>query len=454
MINIGSDIILDISRDGLEAYMTIKNEPKEDLTKHKDAIFDKIKNGLDENLVNRALNYPVVNERILIAKGLPPIDGKDGSIKYHFEMDKPLVPKILPDGTVDYRELDKVNSAEKDQILAEVIPPQEGSDGIKVTGEVISHKKGRMPKIRSGKNAMLSFDGTHVIANTAGLIELKNGRISILEVLKLDNIDSESGNIYFDGDIIINKDVMNGFKVEATRNVEIKGAVEGGCITCGGNILIRQGIQGYNRESVNVGGDFASKFIENAIIHSGGNITSEAIMHSSVYSDKNILVIGKKGLIVGGNIKATNEIVAKVVGSSMATATVLEVGIEPDITMRYKELALLIDQTSKNQRKINQSLKLLESLKEKEALDEKKSKLYEELTRARTIISKELNGYNMEYSDIKTLIDKAENGKIKISDTIYPGVKIIIGNAYMFVRDEMKRCTFYKEGSDIRVGPY
>ena len=34
----------------------------------------------------------------------PPIDGKDGYIKYYFDLEK-LTPKVLNDGTVDYRNL-------------------------------------------------------------------------------------------------------------------------------------------------------------------------------------------------------------------------------------------------------------------------------------------------------------------------------------------------------------
>ncbi len=76
-----------------------------------------------------------------MAKGISPIDGKDGYIKYYFDLEKKLIPKILEDGTVDYRELDIINNVNKGDLLAEAIPPKEGQEGYRVTGESIPYKK-------------------------------------------------------------------------------------------------------------------------------------------------------------------------------------------------------------------------------------------------------------------------------------------------------------------------
>ena len=48
-----------------------------------------------------------------------------------------------------------------------------------------------------------------------------------------------------------------------------------------------------------------------------------------------------------------------------------------------------------------------------------------------------------------------ENGsKIRCSGTIYPGVRITISAANMYVKEELKYCTLYCEGLDVKISPY
>jgi len=55
-------------------------------------------------------------------------------------------------------------------------------------------------------------------------------------------------------------------------------------------------------------------------------------------AQKNIVVIGKRGLIAGGVCRAGGEIRAKTIGSSMATTTILEIGMEPELQEKVDEL--------------------------------------------------------------------------------------------------------------------
>lgn len=461
MYNIGNDIILEISKDGLYGYITLlKNECEDnkELQLNNNDIVNEVKKylkyGLNEELLKKLLDNKIIGEKLCIAEGKLSIPGKDGSIKYYFDLEKPLLPKINNDGTVDYKELDSINTTSKDDVLAEIIPPTEGVEGMKANGEVVPYVKGRTPKFRYGKNVRVSSDGMFLISETNGLVEFKDGRISVSEVLSLENIDNSTGNINFDGNVIVKKDVLNGFSLRAGGAVEVKGAVEGGYIESEGDVLIRQGIQGYNRLTIDTKGNLSAKFIENSVVNAGANITAEAIMHSNVSSKSNILVLGRKGLIVGGICKAKYEIRAKIIGSTMATTTVLEVGIDPDIKQKYEELDQKLKTSKENLEKVDKSLKVLEIYKRSNKLDGRKEDLYNELTKAQLTLSLEVSKLDREINKVKDQMNTLSSGTVKVADTIYPGVKIIIGNSFMYIRDEMKRCTFYEDGGDIRIGPY
>lgn len=80
--------------------------------------------------------------------------------------------------------------------------------------------------------------------------------------------------------------------------------------------------------------------------------------------------------------------------------------------------------------------------------------LYKNLLKARDSLNTEILNLEGELNKIQNQRDILSKGQIKISDIVYPGVKIIIGNSQMHIGDEMRRCTFYEEHGRIRVGPY
>ena len=131
MYKIGENIILEITKDGLYGYVTlVSNELDKkiefDNNKCLNEIKKYIKYGLDESLLIRILDNNKTEEKYCIAAGKAPTPGKDGSIKFNFELDKTLSPKINNDGTVDYRELNSLNNVNEGDILAIMIPPKIG----------------------------------------------------------------------------------------------------------------------------------------------------------------------------------------------------------------------------------------------------------------------------------------------------------------------------------------
>lgn len=459
---------LEITKDGMEAYITLIEEKgfledkdqgasidKEEKIKN---IIEEVKNvikvGLMEDELIGLLANEYYGEKTLIAEGTNPVNGKDGYVKFYFDLDKKLTPKVLDDGTVDYRELDIINNVEKGDVLAELISAKEGVDGCRVTGEAIKYKKGKPPYIKYGKNIKLLEDGKTLVSEKDGLVELKGNRIVVSEVFEVQNVDNQTGNIYFNGTVLVRENALNGFQIKAEGNVEVKGVVEGAYIENKGDIVVRQGIQGYNRPTIQTIGSVTTKFVENAVINAGGNITAEAIMHSQITSKGNIDAIGKRGLIVGGVCRAGKEIRAKTIGSSMATSTILEVGTDPHTIQRKEELKQSIATIESNLDKITKSLNLLENLKKANRLDSEKTQMYLKLIRTRDILLEELGDSRKDYEKLEKSMQGPSRGRIKVSETVYPGVRITIGNSTLFVRDEMERCTFYREEGEIKIGPY
>lgn len=74
---------------------------------------------------------------LIVAKGKEPRHGTDASVRYYFNTDVHAQPTLKDDGTVDYFHLNMINPCRKGQLLAEIIPEDEGEYGITVQGAKI-----------------------------------------------------------------------------------------------------------------------------------------------------------------------------------------------------------------------------------------------------------------------------------------------------------------------------
>lgn len=458
MVKIDSYLELNISKDLMQANLSLSDPyPVGEIPNTNDvlsSLHQYIKFGLSEELLEPFLRENKKGSTLLIATGRKPISGKDGITEYHFSTEKLLIPKLLPDGTVDYKDLGAVNNIRQGDVLVHIIPPTQGEDGMNLIGQSVPAMPGKTPVIRHGKNTHLSEDGLTLYSDIDGQVIFRDGTVLAENILRLEEVGVGTGNIAFEGSVFVKKDVLNGFSLKASGLVEVKGKVEGGEVVTSSDLLVRLGIQGYNKYRIKTSGSLSTKFVENAIVAVEGNITAEAIMHSEVESGGSILCIGKKGLIVGGTVKAKYEIVARTIGSSMATMTVIEVGADPKLKENIQNCQSFLRENEPKLESILSNIAIFETLKKSNKLDENKLSLLDSLKKARESLEYEIARVKRELSEMEDQLKHVSNGKIRVSEKLYPGVKVIIGNAFLFIRDELQNCSLYREGADIRVGAY
>lgn len=455
---IDAELVLDVLADKLSAYITIvPPDGGRDLSISDalEIINKEIKYGLDVLKIEKLIKDRVYNTRTLIAKGTLPIHGQDGYVKYLFEEKKEIAPQILADGSADFRNLNLIYNVKAGDVLAELIPATSGKQGTSVIGEIINNKIGKEANFKYGKNVYLSEDGNKLIAECDGQVRLEEGKITVYEVYEVNgNVDNSTGNIKFNGTVRVKGSVLTGFQIIADGDVEVEGVVEGAEIKCNGNILLKRGIQGYNKSRLISKGSVTARYIENSYIEADGDITSDAIMHSEVTSKGNIRASGKNGLIVGGICRASQEIAAKTIGSSMATSTVLEVGVDPRLRIKQEETKNKLSEAENNIEKLDKTIVLLSRLAKSGELTPEKEDMLRKAIQTRNILTSQSDDFKKEINFIEAQIQRLSRGKIKAENVIYPGVKIVMGNSTMFIRDELSRSTIYKEHNELKIGPY
>ena len=184
---------------------------------------------------------------MVIAQGLNPVAGIDAQFKNLIPVDtherKPLINE---DGTVDYRELGEIVMVHKDDVLMQRIPPVEGKKGRNVLGEIIDPTGGAdTPFSADRKGVVLNEENSDELCSliTGQPVAVPNG-IIVLPVLTMKNVDLSSGNIRFDGSIVVLGDVEEGMKVYALEDITIDGSVVDAQIECMGTILVKGGVTG------------------------------------------------------------------------------------------------------------------------------------------------------------------------------------------------------------------
>ena len=143
-------------------------------------------------------------------------EGKDGYIEFLVNPETEAIVYGEEEQKVDYRERFRFPEVKKGDVIALVHPAQEGVPGYKVTGEAIQPKPVKNAAIRC-------IEGVDPGENESEIIVLKNGRLVVsgnrLKVVNLlihdGDVDLESGNIRFNGDVHIYGNIQEGMMVEA-----------------------------------------------------------------------------------------------------------------------------------------------------------------------------------------------------------------------------------------------
>lgn len=414
-----------------------------------------VEHGMDMETLENVSKFPVYNENILVAEGVHPINGENGSVKMLFDLEKDKKLKITEDGRADFRNLGLIKNVKKDEELCLLEPPSKGILGKTVTGEEIPAKDGKPAILPKGKNTKISEDGQKLIATIDGQVNYISGKVNIFQNYEVPaNVDNSTGNIDFIGNVIVRGNVQSGFIIRAGGNVEVGGVVEGATIIAGGDIILKRGMQGLGKGTLKSEGDIIAKYIENSNIEAKVDIKAEAIMHSNVKCGNKLELSGKKGLLVGGTCKVGKEISAKVIGSYMSTPTDIEVGVDPSLKERYKEIRDENERIKEDLKKADQAITILKRYQEAGKLTPAKHELLGKSIRTKLFYTNKIGQLKEEIAHIEVKLQEEASGKIKVYGYIYPGTTVSIGTSSLNVKDNLQYCTLYRDGVDIRVGSY
>ena len=245
-----------IIEDQLTAYLTLTNgyagklPTVESLTKELDILG--IKRGISKKNINclveqcaQALPGEIFEK--IIAKGLPPKVGKSSQLKPLVQnaLDRVLTPQKVGSNRVNMRNLGDIICVKKGTELLRRMPPTVGRNGYTVGGDVIKAKSGEWIKFSPGDGTVVSdTDENLLLSDITGLPKFLEQKMWVDNIFTCKGVNVRTGNIKYDGSILVNGDVTENMEVFASGDVTINGFVESATIHAGGDIIITEGAMG------------------------------------------------------------------------------------------------------------------------------------------------------------------------------------------------------------------
>lgn len=450
---------LTISRDKMEAsaFFYAPSEGGELMTPREfleDLAYRNITFGLDSEAITHFFGNREYCKEFTVAKGRKTREGCDAKVEYMFKTNLRAKPTMREDGSVDYFNLNIINNVKKGDKLAVLIPEDPGDPGQNIYGDILRPHPVKPTKIKAGKNTVLSEDELELVADADGHVTIKEGKVTVSNVISFENVDVSTGNIDYDGSVEVKGTVATGFSIKAGANILVKGVVEGASLKAGNDIILERGINGMAKGEITAGGNIISKFIENARVSAKGSVISESIMHSNVAAGTEINVSGKKGFIAGGKVTATDKITAKILGSEMGASTIIEVGADPRVKMRMKELQKAMTESQKRLETIKPTIEsVTKRLRSGQKLTPDQTRQAQQLMTMNKVLTSQLEKNSTELAELQQKLADSKGAYVVVEGTAYPGTTIQIADQITTLKTEAQYCRFELRDGFVKTGP-
>ncbi|MCL2226429.1 MAG: FapA family protein [Oscillospiraceae bacterium] len=455
----GEDLKVEVSADEMEASARLLSpEPGGSALELGEAkqkiVAAGVTHCIDEQAIIELLAEKCYNEPKIIASGLPPEDGQDGTIVFNFSTDERTGrPREIGGGRVDYRSLDLYEPVTEGQLLLSKEPATEGKPGTSVKGREIKQKPGKEAALPRGKNVTINNEKTQMHANCSGMVQFLNNAVNVSNVYTVKgDCDLSVGNIDFDGCVHISGSVRSGNTIKATGSVVVGGVVEAAKISAKGNIEIKSGMQGSDKGMIEAGGSVVAMYIERGHVVADGSVTVDVSIHSTIETGGTLTAKGKRGAIIGGRVGAAGDVVANYIGAISNTRTEVTVGMMIRKRERISFLEKELERVKLELVKLDQLDVYLAKAKEKMDPEQWKT-LNASGMETRRSSMEDAEAFELEKEGLLKELEQATAGKVHVFETAFSGAIISVGSATLKLTDEIPFATFKFREGEVVYGP-
>lgn len=182
-----------------------------------------------------------LDEEVLIAEGILPVNDIPSEVKINFKPTQMALPDEDSEEQIDYKNLFRIANVYAGDKIAEIIPEVPGKNGINVFGQECKREYLRsLPiNVKSG----CKIENNDIIALIDGKAHLANNTISVNKVFSVENVNMETCNIKFSGDIEVYDSVNDHMQVSAGGSLDVSKNVNTAKVTAGAITILGNAIK-------------------------------------------------------------------------------------------------------------------------------------------------------------------------------------------------------------------
>jgi len=413
---------------------------------------------LKEVLANKTV------EKIHFASGSEPVDGIDAIFTALVKETETTKPKESKTGKIDHRETVSFTIIDAGVPLMKRTPAKTGINGRNVKGQVIPAIEGDDSGFDENlEGAATSEDDSNLLVSTCKghpVIQTRGVRVDNTIVVK--DVDMSTGNINYDGSLMVTGEVRAGMKIKVTGDIVVLGVVTKADLKAKNNITIHCGVIGSDPTkdgaqsppaTLKAGGDIKAQYINQATLTAGHNIeVKEYISHCKTEAKHKVLAgqNGGKGRIFGGTCYGQSGVSACSLGATGDIKTLIAAGTPLQQQKQFEHLLESHDNRVTQAEQLNGMLKKYRSALKVTPKDVEKTKKAATIQKLLDDINQEINKMGSSIGKIKRLFKESRKAEIGVRKSLYSNVALTINGAEFHIRQESKGGLFTKEGADIR----
>lgn len=282
-----------------------------------------VTHGVDHEAIGALRATWTPGTAVLVARGDPPVPGADATTEQTFSSSSEFTASVRDDGGVNYfaSQLTASIVAGTPILLKHSSTP--GTEGGNVRGEPLPTQAGKDLDLKrmAGKGVTISEDGMQLVAAIDGTPAVAQGKYSVAPSLQIaQDVDFSTGNVNFPGNVVVNGEVLDGFEVHSEGDITIRSTVGAATLDAGGSVALMAGMFGHEKGSIVAQGDVKATFLTECTVQAQGDVLVQGeISRSTITAGRSVQVSGA-GKIIGGTIRAGNQVSANILGSPTGRA--------------------------------------------------------------------------------------------------------------------------------------
>lgn len=256
----------------------------------------------------------------------PPLGDR---IELTVEPDPPVVLEEDPaedddESRVDFKDSGRILTIVVGEVVAHLTLGKAGCEGMSVTGAVLPFSDEEVITDVLGEGVALDPDGRTIRSTKPGRAAIFENVLNVLQVYEVDSdVDFSTGNIRFDGHVIIRGSVLDEFEIEC-KSLEVEGPVGAATLFVESDAILSGGINGNGKCRLFIGGRCEVKYVNQVSAHIGGDLVVERGITNSEIVCWGTLSASR---VVGGKSSARMGYLIEDLGSDLGVVTVVAPGM-------------------------------------------------------------------------------------------------------------------------------